>query len=389
MPWMHEVAITTADRDRRLDKFLLMYLNNASRSFIYKLLRKKRIKLNGKRADGGELLQTGDILRFYLSQETLSACRKERTVDPMFTGRKAASPEVDGRGNLSSWGEMPSGSNVLVSDPLDIVFEDEHLLVVNKPAGMPSHGGMTGKDIHLLALVLHYLRESGAYPTDAAFVPALCNRLDVNTSGLVICGKNYQALRAVNTIFADASTIPEAYTHAATTKSMRNVPGSAVVKEYLAVVDGEIRGSATLEGYYQKDTAANIAKITNASCAAVASAADEANTDAPLVITAYKSLAVSKGRTLLSVSPMTGRSHQIRAHLAAIGHPLSGDKKYGGRPISYAKAQLLHCRCLTLAEHSGLPYTGGITWTADPPENFTRCLQELFNFAIEEISMHI
>ena len=310
---MHEIVITTADAGRRLDKFLFAYLNNAPHSLVYKLLRKKRIKLNGKRAQGSELLQAGNTITLHISNETLESCRA------ITQPEKASSHAA-----------------------LDIVYEDGDLLIINKPAGIPSHGGMKSKDTHLLSQALSYLRKTGAYPPGATFTPALCNRLDVNTSGLVICGKNYQAIRAANTLFA--------------------TPGN-IDKEYLAIVDGELSGSKTLEGRYKKDTAANKAHITQKG-------------EGVPVITAYKSLAAANGYTLISINPITGRSHQIRAHMAAIGHPLAGDKKYGGKPIQYSKSQLLHCRRLTIAAPSALPYPIGTTWEAAPPENFTKMINE-------------
>jgi len=297
---VYEINITAQDANRRADKFLFMYFNNAPHSLIYKLLRKKRIKLNGKRAAGSELLQAGDVLGLYLSGETMNDLRTQRIVE------SSALPEI--------------------------IYEDEDYLIVNKPAGMASHGGMKGKEAHLLARVLHYLRETGAYPPDATFTPALCNRLDVNTSGLIVCGKNYQSIRTANALFA--------------------AQGS-VIKEYLTIVDGELHGSATLEGHYQKDTAANIARINNTA-------------SEPRAITAYKSLDIKNGHTLLSVNPITGRSHQIRAHLASIGHPLSGDKKYGGKAVPGIPGQLLHCHRLIFPD--------GKTWTVPPPETFIKHL---------------
>ena len=305
---MYEIVITGADEGRRLDKFLFAYLNTAPHSLVYKLLRKKRIKLNGKRARGNELLQNGGIITLHISNENLKSCRG--VAEPTKTSSQTA---------------------------LDIVYEDADLLIINKPAGIPSHGGMKSKDVHLLSQALSYLRQTDAYPPDATFTPALCNRLDVNTSGLVICGKNYQAIRAANTLLA--------------------TPGS-IDKEYLAVVEGELLGSKTLEGYYKKDTTANIAHIAQ-------------NGEGLPVITKYKSLAAAKDYTLVSINPITGRSHQIRAHMAAIGHPLAGDKKYGGKPVKYLTSQLLHCRRLTIAAPSALPYPIGTTWEAAPPEKFT------------------
>jgi len=310
---VYEIGITGQDANRRLDKFLLAYFGNAPHSLVYKLLRKKRIKFNGKRAAGSELLKDGDVIGLYLSQETMEGLR--------------GSPEV---------AILPSHT----MSP-EIVYEDQHLLIINKPAGTPSQGGMKSKSPHLLAWALHYLQETGAYPPGAAFTPALCNRLDVNTSGLVVCGKSYQAIRAVNTLFA--------------------TPGS-IKKAYLAVVDGELHGSATLDGHYMKNVAANIAQISS-------------SPDEPRAITEYKSVAVAGGRTLLSINPITGRSHQIRAHLASIGHPLCGDKKYGGKQIPGFAGQLLHCHSLTFPKMDGL-YAEGISWTTAPPKGFVRCLRD-------------
>ena len=329
------LIITAADANRRLDKFLFQYLNNAPHSFVYKMLRKKRIKLNGGRAEGSEILAVGDELKFYIAPETIAGFRKAREIE------KAA--------------------------PLTgIVFEDDDFLVINKPPGLPSHGGMdnkfasphfsVGRKIrptefessadkidHLLARVLYYLRESGAYATDATFTPALCNRLDVNTSGLVVCGKNLRALQEMNALFASGN--------------------GSVDKEYLAVVDGiPSAENCVLQDFYEKDTATNTARVIKREHA------QSEFSHRSEIITAYKVLAISKNKkhSLLQVNPITGRSHQIRVHLASIGHPLSGDKKYGGSPpMKYAKAQLLHCRKLN-------------NWTAELPKGFADCLRDLF-----------
>jgi len=251
---------------------------------------------------------------------------------------------------------------------------------------MASHGGMKNKTPHLLALVLTYLQEKGDYPPDATFTPALCNRLDVNTSGLVICGKNYQAIRAVNALFASSGCID---------------------KQYLGIVEGELTGTATLEGHYQKDTKTNTVRITPSSQGVKPTPksstprhceeqSDEAiqeicktshgftyignnglspgDSASKRVITAYTSISVSGGRTLLSINPITGRSHQIRAHLASIGHPLTGDKKYGGKPVRLAPGQLLHCNQLRLTEPF-MDYPINTTWTAEPPAYFMKLMQ--------------
>jgi len=310
---MQTVEITAANTNRRLDKFLFQYLNAAPESFIYKMLRKKNITLNGIKAKGSEQLKAGDVLTLFLADETIVKFRKAREISE--------------------------------AKPLTgIVFEDENLLIVNKPQGLPSHGGMNkaaSKDDHLLARVLFYLQKTCAYDPSDTFVPALCNRLDVNTSGLVVCGKTLHALQDMNALFAN----------------------QGMDKEYITVVEGElgkVGKSRVLRGYYQKESKTNVAKVVTS----------ETNI---AVTTAYTVLAISQdGKyTLVSVNPITGRSHQIRAHFAAIDHPLAGDKKYGGHNAPYGQSQLLHCRRLSIPEQN-------ISWEASLPKNLQKCVDGIF-----------
>jgi len=307
---MQTVEITAANTNRRLDKFLFQYLNAAPENFIYKMLRKKNITLNETRAKGAEQLKAGDIIQLYLADETIEKFRKVRKI--------AEARPLTG-----------------------IVFEDENLLIVNKPQGLPSHGGMSKKDDHLLARVLFYLQQTGAYDPTDTFVPALCNRLDVNTSGLVVCGKTLHALQDMNALFAN----------------------QGLDKEYITVVEGElgkVGKSRVLRGYYQKESKTNMARVIT----------QETNI---AVTTAYTVLAISRDAkyTLVSVNPITGRSHQIRAHFAAIGHPLAGDKKYGGHSTPFGQSQLLHCRRLSIPVQ-------GKSWEAPLPKNLQKCVDEWF-----------
>jgi len=297
------MKITAENANRRLDKFLQSYLNTAPKSFIHKMLRKKRIKLNGGKAEGNEILIEGDELKFYISPETINSFQQERKIEPAAT-------------------------------LTDIIYEDENLLIVNKPTGLPSQGGMDKPD-HLLARLLYHLHKNGAYKTNATFTPAICNRLDVNTSGLVICGKTLKSLQETNALFAQQK----------------------VQKEYLAVVEGVIKTKTeTLEHYYTKNTKTNTAEICKQSDTKI--------------ITTYTTQATNKTHSFIKVTPITGKSHQIRIHLAHIGHPLAGDKKYGGKPTPYAPAQLLHCHKLTINNQ---------TFTAPPPEGMKKCLHEWFS----------
>ena len=307
---MQIVEVSKANANRRLDKFLFQYLNTAPENFIYKMLRKKNITLNESKAKGAEMLQTGDVITLFLSDETIGKFRKVR--------------------------DIPTAK------PLTgIVFENDDYLIVNKPSGLPSHGGMEHKTDHLLGRVLFYLQSTGAYDPSDAFVPALCNRLDVNTSGLVVCGKTLHALQAMNAVFAS----------------------QALEKEYLTVVDGDmgkVGKTRVLRGYYLKDGKANMARVVSQ------------QTDTP-VTTAYTVQAVSpcSKYSLVAVHPITGRSHQIRAHMAAIGHPLVGDKKYGGTPTRFGFGQLLHCQRITIP-------TMDLSWEAPLPKNLIKCLDEWF-----------
>ena len=311
---MREIILTAADANRRLDKYLAQYFNNVPRTLLYKMLRKKNIKLNGQKADGHEITQAGDCLTFYLSEDTINGWMSERAVE---------------------------ASAVLP----DIVYEDDFMLMLNKPAGLLTH---TGEDT-LLRQVLYYLKQTGAYDNSpgATFTPALCNRLDRNTSGLVTCGKTLAALQVLNAIFAERRAD----------------------KEYLAVARGKIDGSDILDGYLYKNEHTNKVYVSQ----------NKEHADSVPIQTAYAVIAHGHGHTLLKIHPITGRSHQIRAQMAAIGHPLAGDVKYGGKKTPYAPAQLLHCCHLSFKETDGLPYAAGQFWQAPPPDGFTLCMKEWLN----------
>lgn len=325
---MQKIEITAANTNRRLDKFLFQYLNAAGENFIYKMLRKKNITLNDGKAKGAELLQKGDVVTLFLADETIEKFRKARKIEK--------------------------------ARPLTgIVFEDDQVLVVNKPQGLPSHGGMSKKDDHLLGRILFYLLETGAYNPEDTFIPALCNRLDVNTSGLVVCGKTLHALQEINQLFAT----------------------QAVDKEYITVVEGvlgKVGKTRVLHGYYQKETKANKAQVVP-------------HKTPVAVTTAYKVLAISPDEkySLLSVYPITGRSHQIRAHFAAIGHPLLGDKKYGGQSTPFGQSQLLHCRRISIVSAASAPKENKVegsagdenrkSWHAPLPKNLKKCVEEWFS----------
>ena len=161
--YMKEIVISKNDGGQRADKFLIKYFSKAPKGFVYKMLRKKRIKLNGSRAEGGEMLAEGDRIQMYLSDETIGGFREEKRIN---------------------------------RSPLSLIYEDENIIVADKPAGTLSHAESPDDRDTLIDRVLSFLNEKGEYDPgrENSFVPALCNRLDRNTSGIVIAGKTAEAL---------------------------------------------------------------------------------------------------------------------------------------------------------------------------------------------------
>ena len=175
---MKEIKISEKEENQRLDKFLLKYFNKAPKSFVYKMLRKKRIKLNGAKAEGSEIITNGDVLSMYLSEETMDSFMEAKTVNK-------------------------------AQRHFGIVYEDDNILIVSKPAGLLTHPQSPQDKETLIDQILYYLHEKGEYSADkeASFTPAVCNRLDRNTGGIVIAGKNLQTVQAVNKAIAQRSFI--------------------------------------------------------------------------------------------------------------------------------------------------------------------------------------
>ena len=303
---MIEVKLTSQEANRRFDRFLQAYLGNASKSLLYKLLRKKRIKLNGARAEGNEITSEGDIVSFYLSEETMQ--------------KFLSIPK-----SLVDYG------------PLELIYEDEQIIIVNKPVGLLSHSD-SPKEVPQ-----DTLHERLAYYTGGRQA-AICNRLDRNTSGLVACGKTMSAIQSLNTIFAERK----------------------VDKTYLAIVQGKLTGSASLSAYLYKDEAENRSYIINSP-----------KKGASAVHLDYESLKCGDDRSLLRVKLHTGRPHQIRAQLAYIGHPIVGDIKYGGKQVSAKRGQMLHCLSLRFLDckESPLSYLSGKKFSTPIPNDFKELIQ--------------
>ena len=313
---MKQIVINENEAGQRLDKFLGKLLKEAPASFYYKMLRKKNIVLNGKKATGNEKLTAGDSVKLFLSEETFEK----------FAGKRQTNDLAASVPNIA----------------LEIVYEDHDVLAINKPAGMLSQKAKK-EDISANEYILQYLLESGTITRESlhTFKPSVCNRLDRNTSGILVAGKTLNGLQQMSKAFRERS----------------------MEKYYLAIVAGHISKPRRIEGFLKKDEKNNQVTILS-----------EPSNDAKPIITEYRPLKLVGQVTLLEVHLITGRSHQIRAHLASIGHPVIGDTKYGNPRLNReflknagVTHQLLHAYRLFLAD--------GTKIQADAPKEFERALE--------------
>lgn len=313
---MKEIVINENEAGQRLDKFLGKLLKEAPASFYYKMLRKKNIVLNGKKATGNEKLTAGDSVKLFLSDETFEK----------FAGKRQTNDLAASVPNIA----------------LEIVYEDHDVLAINKPAGMLSQKAKK-EDVSANEYILQYLLESGTITRESlhTFKPSVCNRLDRNTSGILVAGKTLNGLQQMSKAFRERS----------------------MEKYYLAIVAEHISKPRRIEGFLKKDGVNNQVTILS-----------KPSNDAKPIITEYHPLKLVGQVTLLEVHLITGRSHQIRAHLASIGHPVIGDTKYGNPRLNReflknagVTHQLLHAYRLFLAD--------GTKIQADAPKEFERALE--------------
>ena len=321
---MKEVTITANDAGQRLDRFLKKYLRNAPLSLVYKAVRKD-VKVNGKRAKEETVLAEGDVLQIYLSDADLE----------VLTERKRAAA---------------------AKRQFTVAFEDENVLVVCKPFGLLVHGDSTEKKDTLTNQVIDHLIETGEYVPrlEKSFTPSPVHRLDRNTTGLVVFGKNAQALRTLNAAQA---------------------ADSGFEKYYFTIVCGALKKELHLKNRLVKDEKTNKVRIL-----------PETAAEGKYIETVVRPLYTDGRFTLAEVELVTGRSHQIRAHLNYAGHPLIGDAKYGDRRINAQIAdrtglttQLLHAGRLVftgLAEP--LAYLNGQKAEAPFPPQWAFIQKELF-----------
>ena len=282
---MKSFIIEKNDANQRLDKYLCKSFPNLPQALMYKYVRIKRIKVNGKRAEISTRLAVGDKVDLYINDEFFE--KKETRYDFMSAAKK-----------------------------LDILYEDDQILLLNKKTGLLCHPDEREYADTLIARVKRYLYEKGEYQPDDAmsFTPALVNRIDRNTSGIVIAAKTAEALRVLNQKMKDRE----------------------IHKFYLCVVLGTPnKREGLLEGYLVKDEQKNKVFISK----------KKNDPNAKEIRTKYTVLKSNDHYSLLEVELLTGRTHQIRAHLASIGHPLLGDGKYGKNEQNKKSGLKKQCLC--------------------------------------------
>lgn len=306
---MKEFTVNRNDAGQRLDRFVLKAVPLLPQSMMYKAIRNKRIKLNGRRAEISSRLCEGDTVQMYLNDEFFDS--------------------------------VPETEFMSVSSSLNIIYEDKNIMLLDKKNGMVVHEDDDNTADTLINRVKRYLYDKGEYDPNAenSFAPALCNRLDRNTGGIVIAAKNAESLRILN----------------------RKIRDREIEKYYLCVTVGVPPKMAdTVTAYLEKDSASNTVKVT-----------DRKSATNKTIVTSYRVIRDNGSLALVEIKLGTGRTHQIRAHMAYIGCPLLGDGKYGINRINReykVKTQALYSYRLKFAFSSDsgcLDYLDGKEFRAD------------------------
>ena len=298
-------TVTPSEAGKRLHRYVRNLMPNFPLGQIYKMIDQGKVRVNGKRKKQNYEMEAGDEIAIHVDEATFE----------------------------QSGGEEKKPKFVGVIANVDVVYEDDELLVVNKPAGLLTHPDRTEQRDTLITRVHAYLYRKGALDSKL-FLPASANRLDRNTSGLVLVGKTAGMLHRLN----------------------QWVQRREIGKFYVTIVQGRLEGSGTIDAALERDESSNRTRVSAAE-------------DAREAITHYAALQTSNGYTLVEVELESGRTHQIRSHFQSIGPPLLGDVKYGGRPYEGVNHQLLHAWKLTMPD--------GRVFTASPPSTFGAVMRKL------------
>ena len=298
---MKEFVINENDSGQRIDRFITKLMPRLPKSMMYKGLRRNCVKLNGRHVrDGSVFVEEGDLIALYFKDEFFE----------------------------------PEKVFLYVKPNLDIVYEDDNLIIVNKSVGVVSHADEQGTAVTLIDMIKSYLYENNEYDpvSEKSFSPSLCNRLDRNTGGLVIAAKNAMALRSMNEL----------------------IRGHKVHKYYMAIAEGYLPERGSLRGWTVRED-----KIT--------SVIDSPVPGAKQVLLDYRVIKHGGGYSLIEVELHTGRTHQIRAQFSAAGYPLAGDTKYGGHGTSFRQAlRSVRLEFRGIEPESALSYLNGTKVSVAP-----------------------
>lgn len=317
---MKTLIVTKKDEGQRIDKYIRKYLNNAPLSYIYKLFRKKDIKVNNKRVDINYIIQENDSITIYINEETLKDFNTKKLVIPS-------------------------------NNKLDIIYEDNNILIINKDAGILVHEGEENYKTNTLNNdILNYLKNKNEYSEEDLFTPSCTHRLDRNTSGLIVCAKNLQASKELLDLFKNKDNLE---------------------KEYLTLVLGNPPSEMTINKPLLKDEKQKIVRV---------------NKNGLTAITEYKKIISNDDYSLLKVKILTGRTHQIRVHLSSINYPVINDDKYGNFSANKVfstnfkyKYPLLHSYKLKFSKLEGvLSYLSNKEFIAPLKKEEIRIINSLF-----------
>lgn len=320
---MIEIRITQNEAEQRIDRFLRKYLKEYKLGDIYKLFRKNKVKINKKKVKENYMLCQDDIVQLYIANVENKEVRHNDVIQ-------------------------------YNNNPVDIIYEDDNLLLINKSIGLLTHPDSPKDKDTLISRALGYLyKNDKSFIESPTFKPAVCNRLDRNTGGIVIVAKNYPTLKLINKMIRQHD----------------------ISKKYKCIVGGKIASAGEIRGFLQKDEINNVVSVSNS---------EKANSKP--IHTKYSVNNNNNHYSLLDVEIITGKSHQIRASFASINHPLIGDSKYGDRNINNEMKQKYNLKHQFLYAYSiefckcdeQLEYLQNKIITCNLPEHLIKIEKDLF-----------